>query len=358
MATYYDREYWARSEQERLSLAREDYLNWKRIVARSRARIAVPRTVKVVVEGGYRYVDVWGKVTDVPPTVVTLQESIGVRGIHRRQYLNDYKRYMMALLEYERLRAAADRHDSHIRPTSAANRPPRDTARGPEGITDSAGSSVPESDVLVKMRQKLLDKLHKSVKRAKRLKTDESIADVLDDVVEAQTAGYDEEADDALLEMAAVAGEILEESMEVAARVRTRDAVRNVLRDMANVQALPGDDQTEAAYQLAADIVEELDDKAEEWFRKKPTKQRFKFRLQRMTESQFLGRRDEHDWMQGAVRRKPGSEYTTKPGDTLSKIAREFYGDASRWDVLYVNNYGLVGDDPDSILPGVTLRIP
>ena len=49
--------------------------------------------------------------------------------------------------------------------------------------------------------------------------------------------------------------------------------------------------------------------------------------------------------------------YTVKSGDTLSKIAKEFYGDPMKYPVIFEANKPMLSD-PDKIYPGQTLRIP
>ena len=49
--------------------------------------------------------------------------------------------------------------------------------------------------------------------------------------------------------------------------------------------------------------------------------------------------------------------YTVKSGDTLSKIARESYGDANQYAKIFEANRPML-KDPDKIYPGQTLRIP
>jgi len=49
--------------------------------------------------------------------------------------------------------------------------------------------------------------------------------------------------------------------------------------------------------------------------------------------------------------------YTVKSGDTLSKIAKEMYGDASRYPEIFKANQPML-TDPDKIYPGQSLRIP
>jgi nucleoid-associated protein YgaU len=49
--------------------------------------------------------------------------------------------------------------------------------------------------------------------------------------------------------------------------------------------------------------------------------------------------------------------YTVKSGDSLSKIAKHEYGDASKWRRIYEANKDVV-ENPDLIYPGQTLTIP
>ena len=49
--------------------------------------------------------------------------------------------------------------------------------------------------------------------------------------------------------------------------------------------------------------------------------------------------------------------YTVKPGDSLSKISREFYGDANRYMKIFEANRDVL-EDADKISPGQELVIP
>ena len=55
----------------------------------------------------------------------------------------------------------------------------------------------------------------------------------------------------------------------------------------------------------------------------------------------------------GAARRT----YTVKAGDSLSKIAKREYGDASQWKKIHEANRDLI-PNPDLIHPGQVLTIP
>ena len=54
---------------------------------------------------------------------------------------------------------------------------------------------------------------------------------------------------------------------------------------------------------------------------------------------------------------KAGSTYTVKPGDTLSKISKESYGDGNKYMKIFEANRDKL-KDPDKIQPGQVLTIP
>jgi nucleoid-associated protein YgaU len=52
-----------------------------------------------------------------------------------------------------------------------------------------------------------------------------------------------------------------------------------------------------------------------------------------------------------------GHLYTVRKGDTLSAIAKQHYGQASAWRILFEANREVL-EDPDRIHPGQEIRIP
>ena len=52
-----------------------------------------------------------------------------------------------------------------------------------------------------------------------------------------------------------------------------------------------------------------------------------------------------------------GRTYTVKPGDTLSGIAKQFYGDAQEYHRIFNANRRQLSD-PNKIVPGQVLTIP
>ena len=49
--------------------------------------------------------------------------------------------------------------------------------------------------------------------------------------------------------------------------------------------------------------------------------------------------------------------YTVRKGDSLSRIAKEIYGDANGWRKIFEANRDQI-EDPDMIEPGQKLKIP
>lgn len=53
-----------------------------------------------------------------------------------------------------------------------------------------------------------------------------------------------------------------------------------------------------------------------------------------------------------------GETYTVVSGDSLSKIAKNHYGDASKWHQIYDANKSIIGSNPDHIEVGQVLTLP
>lgn len=65
---------------------------------------------------------------------------------------------------------------------------------------------------------------------------------------------------------------------------------------------------------------------------------------------------EDHITVDGSIGDEP-QFYTVKSGDSLSKIAKEVYGDAMSYNKIFEANKPML-KDPDKIYPGQTLRIP
>jgi nucleoid-associated protein YgaU len=53
-----------------------------------------------------------------------------------------------------------------------------------------------------------------------------------------------------------------------------------------------------------------------------------------------------------------GTIYTVKSGDSLSGIAQQYYSSASKWELIFQANRGVIGDNPANLKVGMELRIP
>ena len=51
-------------------------------------------------------------------------------------------------------------------------------------------------------------------------------------------------------------------------------------------------------------------------------------------------------------------DYTVVKGDCLWNIAKKFYGNGSKYTVIYNANRGVIGGNPNLIYPGQVLIIP
>jgi nucleoid-associated protein YgaU len=50
--------------------------------------------------------------------------------------------------------------------------------------------------------------------------------------------------------------------------------------------------------------------------------------------------------------------YVVKSGDTLTRIAGQYYGNSGMWRIIYDANRSAIGDDPNALRVGVRLTIP
>ena len=74
-------------------------------------------------------------------------------------------------------------------------------------------------------------------------------------------------------------------------------------------------------------------------------------------------KKEMHDLKKARSVSAPGkakAEHTVKDGDTLSHLALKYYGHATKpyWMVIYEANKTLIGDNPNKVKLGITLKIP
>jgi hypothetical protein len=54
----------------------------------------------------------------------------------------------------------------------------------------------------------------------------------------------------------------------------------------------------------------------------------------------------------------PGTVHPVATGDSLSAISEKYYGDPGFWDIIYLENAGIIGDNPDVLKIDLQLNIP
>ena len=54
----------------------------------------------------------------------------------------------------------------------------------------------------------------------------------------------------------------------------------------------------------------------------------------------------------------PAVSHRVRSGDALSTLAARYYGDSSRWRVIFNANRGVIGDNPNALRVGMELEIP
>ena len=64
------------------------------------------------------------------------------------------------------------------------------------------------------------------------------------------------------------------------------------------------------------------------------------------------------DFFGNAKPETTGDTYTVVSGDSLSKIAKNHYGDAAKWHQIYEANKATIGNNPDLIEVGQVLTLP
>jgi LysM repeat protein len=109
------------------------------------------------------------------------------------------------------------------------------------------------------------------------------------------------------------------------------------------------------ALQAVARASEKIVAQKEKAFRNNPTADNFDKLLQSQGTASFVGGKTR---LQPANWKPARTSHRVVTGDTLSKLAKRYYGKMSHWDLIYIENYGIIGDDVKKLRVGITLKIP
>jgi hypothetical protein len=240
-----------------------------------------------------------------------------------QEYLEAFKNYIIAKLEYERLSADLNKQEllgGPKRPSLSSSGPEPGKPRGPGGMTPQPPPPP-------------------------KPQPDDVINDEDDDQRQWKKKGLE-------------AAKRVERSIEEVKKNPSKKALRGLVGDIAVLQLYGTDEEKEKeGMNAAVECGGILKDKSEKTFRSTPTKESFEKLLESKVDYQALGGSEE-DPLRGVRRLRPPGPYTVAPSDTLSSISKMFYGSEGYWDVIYMNNVRVIGNNPDFIHPGITLHIP
>jgi nucleoid-associated protein YgaU len=110
-------------------------------------------------------------------------------------------------------------------------------------------------------------------------------------------------------------------------------------------------DAWRAVHRASGKIVE----RNEKVFRQNPNEANFDKMLQAKTMAQHIGTTRED---KPANWRPANTAHVVESGDTLAKISERFYRSPAFWDIIYLENYSLIGDNVRSLRIGTELKIP
>ena len=375
-----------------------------RLERRKQLLLEARQPLKYTVMGPTIQKDVWGNITQVPPVEIVVGQDAERKFIYQ-QYLLDFEWYLRCMLEYERLQGYSDTF-SHRRPVLTPRSSPETESRGPVGV-DSSTQDASDGMPISSRQKAAIRHLEDSIKTARRERSRKSVKGVLLDMATAQREGL---TDDPTVEDAwSAVGDIMEEqvdkaldelrknpnrenvgktldAMAEAQRVgrdtpRAWNAIGDALEDLArnaartlranptreNVQktlgavadAQMGGRDAPDAMEAVGNVADTLAQKDVGDFRRNPTAREFGTAVRSEGDAQSLGRGMNTDLFDvGPHRLKPPGKYKVRAGDWLSKIAQEYYGDASRWPPIYLMNQAKIGKNPKILQVGLVLNIP
>lgn len=155
------------------------------------------------------------------------------------------------------------------------------------------------------------------------------------------------------------------ESLQVLSRfvdiLNANPSIKNVdtvLNEMELPMLLGADSpggECDKAFKALGNASVKLQNEAESKFRTNPTTDNLDSFLQSRGLTQKLGGNAEikrEGW------RSVGTTHPVVSGDTLSGISQKYYGKPGYWDIIFLENYGVIGDDIKMLKQGTELKIP
>jgi len=166
-------------------------------------------------------------------------------------------------------------------------------------------------------------------------------------------------SDKSMEDLLAESEKILKAHLDILEAEPNEENIKNVLKEM-EVQYSFGADNECAICKQSWNVLKKqskkISEKASWHFRRNPTQDNIKKMFKAFSNyCQFGGNLQEFSpkgWQ--AV----NTTYKVKKGDTLSGISKKFYKKLSYWDIIYIENYSKIGEDPKKLIINTELVIP
>jgi hypothetical protein len=153
----------------------------------------------------------------------------------------------------------------------------------------------------------------------------------------------------------------LRESLQLLGERPTRRNMVFSLQCLEDFMLVGGEESgCEEGFAALASAVEQRYRQVELGFRKKPTAENLRGLLKAHAEGLLFSHGDAEFPPRPLGLKPPWPDklHKVEAGDTLSKISEKYYGSPAYWDVIYMENYGVIGDNFRQLREGVVLRVP
>jgi nucleoid-associated protein YgaU len=152
---------------------------------------------------------------------------------------------------------------------------------------------------------------------------------------------------------------VLKAHLDVATAEPTEENILSALKEIEIQQYFGAESECPNAnesWNTLLKATKTLWEKANWQFRKTPTSPNFKKLLQALVINQQLGGNLNYCKPEGW--QSVNQSYKVRDGDTLPGISNQFYKKQSYWDIIYIENHEVIGDDPDKLKVGAEITIP
>ena len=330
MAGYYNEAWYGMSLKWRVRLAESKLLIRKHMLEETRADLRVIEKTRDILRNSYR------PLQSGSPGISFIDETM--RKAAYQDYLDAFTTYMIAKVECDRLKTELRKQQHNL----SHKRPSLNPHGAPEGVQRSSlGMRVPIIPAIEPTGKGIDKALREAERKARKDPNDPRARSLLKAI--AVAAGKMAKASIDKME-----GKPSEKNLDIA----LSDATTAVQMGSDNCDSLK-----KKIMQLGRVFIEKQRDDAEKEFRRDPSLDKFDKFYAKIQEFWVFGG-SRKDPLRNIKRRLPPGKYTVQKDDTLSSISEKYYGSPGYWDVIYLANLGVIGNNPYLIQPSIILNIP